>query len=443
MKRLLFVVGAFLVLPFVLPAQDASMALDSYFSASKEAVQDFTFYERATPSFILPLGSKAQFTGNGYIEGAASSGGITPPFTYGLKELRFDLALKEPVPGMSAFVFDVGRLFFSDPSGLVLASPADGLSFTFKYPGFAASIRSAYTGLLFLKDTDAPISMSLADAARLSAGTDLFGSPRFLVQADLDIPALFDQRFTFSFLSQNDLNPSDQLLTDSSVGFTPNMGGRLNTQYFELKAEGNISTVSYWAFFAYGSGTTLSWFSDHYAYAPIASFLTGAQANIPMAAIPLEGATLGFQLLVASGDKNATSAVEGNTSSVFTRFTPISPLTTANTTLATVFLPQLGNLIVGGASLSASPTIGPVTFDGSFKLSTFFRPTSGPVSIAGIDPNSTSSYLGSEADLSVAYGILSDVGLSLSLGIFLPGTAFDSSDSGPQYSCSLMATLTI
>ena len=285
--------------------------------------------------------------------------------------------------------------------------------------------------------------MSLADAARLSAGTDLFGSPRFLVQADLDIPALFDQRFTFSFLSQNDLNPSDQLLTDSSIGFTPNMGGRLNTQYFELKAEGNISTVSYWAFFAYGSGTTLSWFSDHYAYAPIASFLTGAQANLPMAAIPLEGATLGFQLLVASGDQNATSAVEGNTSSVFTRFTPISPLTTANTTLATVFLPQLGNVIIGGASLSASPTIGPITFDGSFKLSTFFRPTSGPVSITGIDPNSTSSYLGSEADLSAAYGILSDVGLSLSLGIFLPGTAFDSSDSGPQYSCSLMATLTI
>ncbi len=443
MKGLIFIIVSSFFLPLALAAQDASMTLDTYLAASKEAVQDVTAYERATPSFVLPLGTKVELTGNGYIEGAASSGDLTPPFTYGLKELRLEVMLKDPVQGMSAFVFDAGRMGFSDPSGLILSSPADGFSFAFKYPGFGAAFRTAYTGLLFLKDTDAPISMSLADAARLSAGTDLFGSPRFLVQADLDIPSLFDQRFTFSFLSQNDLNPSDQLLTDSSIGFTPNMGGRLNTQYFELKAEGNISTVSYWAFFAYGSGTTLSWFSDHYAYAPIASFLTGAQANLPMAAIPLEGATLGFQLLVASGDQNATSAVEGNTSSVFTRFTPISPLTTANTTLATVFLPQLGNVIIGGASLSASPTIGPITFDGSFKLSTFFRPTSGPVSVTGIDPNSTSSYLGSEADLSAAYGILSDVGLSLSLGIFLPGTAFDSSDSGPQYSCSLMVTLTI
>ena len=80
--------------------------------------------------------SKAQFTGNGYVEGAASSGWLTPPFTYGLKELRLEVALKDPVQGMSAFVFDAGRMGFSDPSGFILSSPpADGFSFAFKYPG--------------------------------------------------------------------------------------------------------------------------------------------------------------------------------------------------------------------------------------------------------------------------------------------------------------------
>jgi hypothetical protein len=419
------------------------MALDTYLSASNAVVQDFTLYERATPSFVLPLGSKTELAGNGYIEGAASSGDLTPPFTYGLKELRLETALKDPVPGMNAFVFDVGRMPFSDPSGYILSSPADGVSFAFKYPGFDVAFRSAYTGFLFLKDTDAPISMSLADATRISEDKDLFGSPRFLVQADLGFPELFGQKFVFSFLSQNDLNPSDLLLSDGSTTPNASMGGRLDTQYFELKADGTISVVSYGAFFAYGSGRTLSWLSDHYGYASIASFLTGAQASFPVAAIPLDGATIGCQVVVASGDKNATSSVEGNTSSVFNRFTPISPVTTSDSAFGAVFLPQLGNLILGGVSLAATPTIGSIRFDGLFKLLTFFRPTSGPVSVSGIDPASTSSYLGSEADLSLSYRFFSDLGVSLTTGIFLPGTAFDSSDSGLQYSCSLMATLTI
>ena len=63
MKGLIFIIVASLVLPLALAAQDASMTLDTYFAASKEAVQDFTVYERATPSFVLPLGSKARIDG--------------------------------------------------------------------------------------------------------------------------------------------------------------------------------------------------------------------------------------------------------------------------------------------------------------------------------------------------------------------------------------------
>lgn len=122
MKGLIFIIVSSFFLPLALAAQDASMTLDTYLAASKEAVQDVTAYERATPSFVLPLGTKVELTGNGYIEGAASSGDLTPPFTYGLKELRLEVMLKDPVQGMSAFVFDAGRMGFSDPSGLILSS---------------------------------------------------------------------------------------------------------------------------------------------------------------------------------------------------------------------------------------------------------------------------------------------------------------------------------
>jgi hypothetical protein len=444
MKGIVLAIVSTLVLPLALSAQEMSLALESSATVADTGIRSVSAYEKAIPSFSLPFGTVAELAGSGYVQANYSSLGSGAPhtFIYGLEQLRFELALKKPQSSMSAFVLDVGRQDFKDPSGDILFSPADGISFSFKYPKAEVSFRAAYTGLLFLDDS--LISISLADQNRAIAGTALTGSPRALVQADLAIPQLFGQALTFSFLSQDDLNPPNSLVSEGSTTFDTGKGGRLSTQYLELRAVGGLSLVNYDAFFAYSMGRTLSWLKDSssasgqsYQYAPISSFLTGVHASIQLP-LPVEGASLGLRALFASGDKDATSSIEGNSSSVYHAFVPIN-----TPTLGLVFSPRLSNIALGEASLSATPLLGGLQVNGTLKLISFLRPSSGPISAPGLAPGSTDSYLGSEVDLALSCGILSDLGVSLSLGAFLPGTAFDASYKGLQYSGCITATVTL
>jgi len=439
MKRLFLVLAAACALPAALMAQELSAALNTGLKASNTDVSDFTVYEEVAPNFTLPIGASAEFAGSGFIKGAYSSAYAansasldgTAPFTYGLDELRLEAIAKAPQAGIDSLVFDVGRFQFDDPSGDILYSPADGLGFSFRYPNLELNFRSAYTGLLF--EDDSPISMSLAD----KANNGVFGSPRFLFETDLDVPNLFGQSFAFSVLGQNDLTPSSSILAEGSTTRDPSMGGRLSTQYFELEASGAISTVGYQAFVAYGTGTTLSWIASSpiagsYEYKPISSFLGGFNASLPLA-LPIDGSTLACQFLFASGDTNASQPLEGNTQPVYGAFTPIS-----STSLGLVFSPSLSNIVLGELSFGAKPKIGTLSLDGLFKLMAFFRPTLGPIYVTSVNIAPSSSYLGSEADLSLSCGIRSDVEVSCSLGLFVPQSA-----SNVQYSGSVVASIKI
>jgi len=445
MKRVILFLSLFVGISFALFAQEASLALATNATATNLGSFDAYIYEQATPSFIFPLGTAAEIAGSGYVMPSYDFVAKNAPFCYGLEKLRYELALKNPVEGMSAFVFDAGRFDFSDPSGYILTSPADGFSFQFKYPSIEVAFRSAYTGLLFLKGstTVSPqIEMSLADKARIDAGTNLTGSPRFIAQVDLSLPEFYGQAIDFSCISQSDLNPDSSLVSAGTTTPQSGMGGRVNTQYFELKSSGSIEVVDYGAFFAYGSGTTLTWLTDSssYQYCPISSFLAGVKASLPLNDLPapLALSSAAFGLLYASGDRNASSSIEGNTSSTYAAFTPIT-----SPTLGAVFSPSISNLLLGELSFTTSPTIGDYTVNSSAKLLSFFRPTSGPISEGGVDSTSTSPYLGTEMDISLSTGLFSDFGLSFSGGVFLPGTAFASSYNSVQFSAALTATITM
>jgi hypothetical protein len=447
MKRATLCLGL-AVASFTLGAQEVSLNLATNATAAKYSDFSSSFYEQATGDFTLPFGATSELAGSGFVKVLAAFPSETnPSFNYGLEKLRYEMAAKKPFDAMNTFVLDAGRFDFSDPSGNILSSPADGFAFQFKYTGLEVAFRSAYTGFLFLKDSSiTPIAMSLADKARISAGTELTGSPRVIVQADLSLPKLFDQSVDFSILSQSDLNPSSSLVDAGTSTYQIDKGGRLNTQYFELESSGGVAVVNYDAFFAYGTGTTLTWTADDssssgnsYQYKPISSFLTGAKLSMPLdLPKPLSASSAGARLLYATGDKEASSAVEGNTSATYTAFTPMT-----SPTLGVVFSPSLSNIVLGEASFSTSPTLGAYTVVTTAKVLTFFRPTSGPISEAGIDSESTSPYLGSEVDLSLSTGIFSDLGLSFVSGVFVPGSAFASTYQSVQFSAGITATITM
>ncbi len=442
MKRLTIFVCLCSVTVFCAFAQDASLSLTSNATVSRFTGFDLSLSEKATPSFVLPFGKNSEIAGNGYLKVSYSSAGLATPLLYSIDQLRYRLAIKNPQDGMKSFVFDAGRFSLSDPSSYVLSSPADGCSFSFSYPSVLVSFRSAYTGLLFLDSSE--ILLSAADKARSAAAKSITGSPRFVAQATISMPSLFDQNVTFSAISQNDLNPESDLIAEGSTLYAPGKGGKLNTQYFELESRGVIQKIAYGAFFTYGSGSTLSWIADSpatgsYQYKPIASFLTGfnlsRQIELPQ---PFTATTVGGRLLVASGDKNATSSIEGNVSDVYTAFTPMN-----TSTLATVFSPSLSNLVFTELTFSTFIPVSSVKWNGTAKLGTYFRPTAGPISEAGLAPGSTASWLGNELDFTVSGRILSDVSLSFIGGLFVPGDAFAEANRVVQFSAGITATISM
>ena len=117
----------------------------------------------------------------------------------------------------------------------------------------------------------------------------------------------------------------------------------------------------------------------------------------------------------------------------------------------TVFSPRLGNLMVTDFSYS----IKPFTRDGRNAIQEFqaelaalgfFRPTTGVISQGNAASTSSDElYLGTEVDLRLNFRPFSDLGFSLSNGVFLPNN--DGSDSaliedavGAEYQASLEAT---
>ena len=438
MKKCIFLASFVLLFSFggIGIAQDVSLDLVSDVTVSDLNDFNVTLYEKAIPSFYIPLGSAVEFAGSGYIKPTFSTGDEAFSFNYGLELLRLEIATKDPVSGMKSFTCDLGRFTFSDPSGYVLSSPADGASFFFRYPDVQVAVRSAYTGLLFRDDSQ--IMMSLADRGRIAEGTDFTGSPRFISEAEIAFPRVFDQFIVLSFLAQTDLNSGNNVLSEGDTVYAAGEGGKFNTQYFGLKSTGGISTASYTAFCVYGTGSTLSWIADtatsgSYQYKPVSSFLGGLNVSVPLRLPqPFSGTSVAGQLLIASGDRDASDSTEGNTDGMYTAFSAMN-----TTTLANVFSPNLSNLVLAGANFATSLPVSSYRVDGTAGILAFFRPTAGPVSVSGIDPNSTSSYLGTELDLGISSRILSDVALSFKGGIFFPGNAFASANRALQYSADL------
>jgi hypothetical protein len=427
-----------LAIPSSLAAQEAAVDLQqsaSYAGTENSpnyAVKGLSASTMLAPSFVLPMGSKAELRGLGYLKLNVPHSGSVKLLGYDIQLMQFTLALKNPRPGMDAFVLEAGRTDFADPTGYVVSSPVDAMSFQFSYPGASFTFAAAYTGLLFL-DTS-PFTISLADQARSSADTSILGSRRLLGSARLDLPRFFGQTLSLSALVQNDLNDRNEFVATGSTAFQAEKGGALNTQYFGFNLAGSISSLSYSCFFDYGSGRILSWLPDassaslhSYQLAPISSFIAGYSLELPVASLD---SSFGLKVLFASGDADATGPVEGNAAATYKRFTPLT-----RTTLGLVFSPYLANLVFIQASATAKDLLLP-RLTSSLKFMSFLRPTAGPISEPGIKAGSTSAYLGSELDITFLYGFMSDLDVSCTVGAFLPGIdpagAFDAGYAGSK-----------
>jgi hypothetical protein len=344
--------------------------------------------------------------------------------------LNLQAVVPSPQEGLSLFKFTLGRAVYSDFTGLVLINKADGFSLQFDYPYLSVGLSFAYTGLLFKGSSS--IAMSIADVNDVSYGDTAFlAPPRMLAILRLSVPSLYGQEINLSAIVQQDMretaidpNPTgrDTIVSAGSTTYDPTRGGPLNTQYLGLGVKGPIFGSLYYDVYSYGEAIQQLVYTDG-AYETAYSFglLAGAGARyfIPTAL----SSVIGAKFIYVSGDPSSLSIFEGNVHQ-FSNFIPIS-----RPSFSYVFSPQLTNIMVAEASYSLKPLsfLGADmarNFDTLVKADVYFRSTIGAISEPAVPAGNTQPYLGTEADLTMNFRPLSDVGVSLWGGAFLPGAAF-------------------
>lgn len=358
-----------------------------------------------------PLGSSLDLTLQGsYTFSYNQPGPIEHILDVDLLQLRGAFLLGKTQS--SQLTFRAGRFKNSDMTSFVLDDTFDGIELGWMTPVANTIVSVGYTGLQW--ERVSTISITSAD----NTDSDDLAPPRLAGSLQAQFPELFLRQDLFaSLMFQQDLRPEGASFSIDG------RGGTLSSQYFGLGIGGPIVASLYHSIFGYlGTGTAPSDLSGIPDYAPILSFLSGLTLRYFIEEFLNSKVELG--LLFASGDEDFEAITngyyEGNTLERANVFVPIS-----RQQLAVAFSPRLGNLIVLDAGYSLKPSKNLQT---SLKGIVFFRPTTGPIMDAR-PINSDTKYLGTELDGIVNFRPFSDLGASLSVGLFLPmGGAFTNQD---------------
>ncbi len=328
--------------------------------------------------------------------------------------------------------YTLGRFTLSDFSSYIFSHKLDGGLVLLNFPWGVVRAEAGYTGLLFHRSSG--IEMSLADQADTDGTFDL-AAPRFVGGAGVLFPDLYLlQDVNVEGWVQFDLRPDDELTAEGTTA-PSSKGGKLDSQYFGVQVSGSVIPSLYQNSFVYlGTGRTLSYIDSTYTYKPILSFLGSVGLRYYMESFL--HSRIGFQFLYSSGDSDYSSSyLEGNTKDNGTNFIPIS-----RKSLALVFSPQLGNIFFTSLSYSVKPDV-LRNFQFELKDVNFFRSTASQISESGIDPSSSSLYLGTEIDGTVHYRPFSDLGLSLSSGVFIPDNGSGGAFLASQRKVEVLARL--
>lgn len=369
----------------------------------------FLFSERLDGSYDLP------FVGGGGVEVRGHlQAGVPDGWAADLDALSVTMVFDQPAPDLKSFRWTLGRFAVSEPTGLILNHAGDGTQIDMDYDWLNLKVFAVYTGLV--QRTSSGTALSLSD---VNAAETLLASPRFIGALEASFFPVAKHRLTVGALAQQDLNNRDDLVPEWSTVNTPDRGGAMDTQYLTLVADGPVvPNLYYKAFGTLGTGTTLSWLEDAssptgylYEYKPVVSGLIGGELSY--FARHLLSSSYRLRVLYASGDGDAQSAVEGNTSGDSNLFTPIT-----GTNLGAVFSPALTNVLSYELGGDWKPlAMVPVTVGA--KVLGFQRALVGLVNAPGVQRHGP-VWMGQELDLSALWTIVSDASLGLSGGVFLP-----------------------
>ncbi len=303
---------------------------------------------------------------------------------------------------------NMGRFPIADFTGKVLVHTVDGASLGLSRGKLSVGSTVGYTGLLPVNATTFLMTDSDSDALAKDREVLPDRAPERLLETVQFTASEFFLRQTFTLMGifHQDIRPSRKLAED---------GGRANTRYIGAGLSGPLGGDFFWKGWGYLNSGKLS--GDR-----VLAYMAGGGVDWYLA--QFLSSKLAVQGLFASGDGDYTQFHEGNSSGAAKAFVPVTAGAPAQ-----VFMPQYSNLFYIKGSWGMKPLAGSGSalgdhFFAEFSGGPFFRAVNDPISADGVDADYSGLYLGSETDLTIRMRLFSDLGLSLSGGIFYPGKGF-------------------
>ena len=381
-------------------------------------------------SLSTPLGSSWRLKGAlstaivASYDGASKDLATALPWTLaGLDLPEFDLIYGSALAdeGITRLSLTLGRFPYSDLTGSIYSYKLDGLNLSVLYPAMTLRFVLGYTGLLSSSLANSmPIIETPAD---LAYGSGDFAPPRVLAAFSARSPRIFNHDLYAAFTLHEDLRSPGQLIPEYETVLDSLGSGPASSAYLSAGLRGSPTpALSYSVFGILELGRSLSYVEDPssptgylYEYRNIRAYCLGTQFNYALA----PSLAAGFRVLYGSGDADAGSATDGNTSGDATQFVPV---VASSSGLA--FSPDPANLTQIELDLTFRPfpsnRFGFRSILAGSKTFIFVKNGIGPVSEAGILASAGAGLLGLEEDINASVQLLSDLSLFAALGCYLP-----------------------
>jgi hypothetical protein len=352
-----------------------------------------------------------------------------------LDSLVFYAAVPNAFGEKSRFKIWAGRTVFADFSGDILNHKLDGISTEFTFPGMGWKFGVGTSALLF-RHTSGLFGNSqdlgdVADWSKIQTGQATFDpakilvAPKIVVVSGLSFPQLFGtQTLDIGLLGQVDLDPRLKATGSAVSAVQSDDRVPVDTGYFGLGLGGKIAGPLYWNLSGWLElGYTLTAVNKVYQPTLILSNMDSLRFTLYLTSFAGTVIDLGGKFKLGDESTNGVfSDSNTGTDGLATSFSGIS-----FTGGPQLFKSQLGNLIQADLGLSMKPFSAVPGAMQDFQIElrgySFMRPMINGPTFETLVAKTTEFYLGTEADLSLSWRPLSDMGLSGGFGVLFANIA--------------------
>lgn len=290
----------------------------------------------------------------------------------------------------SLFRTTVGRIPLSEPTGLVFSDRVDGTSFTADFPRLSLALGGGSTG--WLAGGNSAVAMSAEDEADIADADVRTGAKRLVGTASVNVPELFGRNnLSAGVLAQWDQRPFDEI------------GDKIDSQYFFVGLDGPLGADLY-----YEAATALS-----YEQRSQPDDLVPGEFGDPDTGVGL-GARVRTEYYIGGTGRNILTAEVRYGSADSDTLVGFLPVTGVGLDLLESPDPNDLTLLMLDYALrpfAGEPGARSRSLEASFYAAANFTAT----------PGQAESYRGSELGSRLTYRPLSDLGLRLWFGGFIPG----------------------